>query len=61
MDLKPRPIKNDIPVVNNRPENEKPSRWTFSKVLREYSSLKELKQDADAEFTRRYEKHHKKH
>ena len=26
-----------------------------------YSSLKELKQDADAEFTRRYEKHHKKH
>ncbi|MBQ4253580.1 MAG: MBL fold metallo-hydrolase, partial [Erysipelotrichaceae bacterium] len=48
MDLKPRPIKNDIPVVNNRPENEKPSRWTFTKVLREYSSLKEYYPEINA-------------
>ena len=41
MNLKPRPIKNDIPVVVYNPENEKPSRWTFMKILREHSDLKE--------------------
>lgn len=41
MNLNPRKIKNDIPVINFNPENEKPSRWSFMKVLREYSNLKE--------------------
>ncbi len=41
MNLKPRAIKSDIPVKMNKPENEKPSRWSFLKVLREYSNLKE--------------------
>ncbi len=41
MNLNPRPIKNDIPLVNHRPEKEKSSRWSFMKVLREHSDLKE--------------------
>ena len=41
MNMQPRPIKNDIPIVNHKPENEKPSRWSFMKVLREHSDLKE--------------------
>ena len=48
MNLKPRPIKNDIPVVNHNPENEKPSRWSFMKVLREYSTLKEYYPEVNA-------------
>ena len=47
MNLKPRPIKNDIPVVMHKPENEKPSRWSFMKILREYSTLKEYYPEID--------------
>lgn len=48
MDLKPRPIKNDIPVINHNPEKEKPSRWSFMKVLREYSTLKQYYPEINA-------------
>ena len=41
MNLSPRPIKSDIPVHNFKPEKEKVSRWSFMKVLREHSDLKE--------------------
>jgi len=41
MDLDPRPIKSSIPVHNFKPEREKVSRWSFMKVLREHSDLKE--------------------
>ena len=41
MNLNPRPIKSDIPVHNFKPEKEKVSRWSFMKVLREHSDLKE--------------------
>lgn len=47
MDLNPRPIANDLGIVNPRPEKEKPSRWTFMKVLREHSDLKETYPDID--------------
>lgn len=41
MDLNPRPIANGLGIVNPKPEKEKPSRWTFMKVLREHSDLKQ--------------------
>ena len=47
MDLNPRPIKNSLGIVNPHPEKEKPSRWTFMKVLREHSDLKECYPDID--------------
>ena len=47
MNLDPRPIKNDIPLVNHSPEKEKPSRWSFMKVLREHSDLKEYYPEID--------------
>ena len=47
MDLSPRPIKNNLGIVNPHPEKEKPSRWTFMKVLREHSDLKECYPDID--------------
>jgi hypothetical protein len=42
MDLDPRPIAGSVAVRNYRPEHEKPSRWSFMKVLREHSDLKEF-------------------
>lgn len=47
MDLNPRPIKNDLGIVNPKPEKEKPSRWTFMKVLREHSDLKQTFPEID--------------
>lgn len=47
MDLNPRPIDNTLGIVNPKPEKEKPSRWSFMKVLREHSDLKELYPDID--------------
>ncbi len=41
MNLDPRPIQSSIPVHNFKPEHEKVSRWSFMKVLREHSELKE--------------------
>ncbi|MBQ5445006.1 MAG: MBL fold metallo-hydrolase [Erysipelotrichaceae bacterium] len=37
-----RPIKSDLKSHRIVPEKEKPSRWSFLKVLREYSTLKEF-------------------
>ena len=41
MNLNPREIKGAIELHNSKPEKEKPSRWTFMKVLREHSDLLE--------------------
>lgn len=42
MNLNPRPIHGAVNLPNSQPEKEKPSRWTFMKVLREYSTLREF-------------------
>lgn len=42
MDYNPRPIKSDLKSYRINPEPEKPSRWSFLKILREYSTLKEF-------------------
>ena len=41
----PRPIKSDLKSYRIHPEMEKPSRWSFLKILREYSTLKEFYPD----------------
>ena len=38
----PRYIKSDLKTKLLNPEKEKPSRWSFLKVLREYSTLKQF-------------------
>lgn len=40
--LDPRPIKSDLKTRYINPEKEKPSRWSFLKILREYSTLKQF-------------------
>ncbi len=41
MNLDPRPIVGSVAIHNFKPEHEKVSRWSFMKVLREHSDLKE--------------------
>jgi glyoxylase-like metal-dependent hydrolase (beta-lactamase superfamily II) len=47
MDLDPRPIAGSVSVHNFQPEHEKSSRWSFMKVLREHSDLKEYYPDVN--------------
>ena len=47
MDLDPRPIAGSVGIRNFQPEHEKPSRWSFMKVLREHSDLKEYYPEID--------------
>lgn len=42
MDLTPRPIKTETKLKQIKQEREKPSRWTFLKILREFSTLKQF-------------------
>ncbi|MDD6467632.1 MAG: MBL fold metallo-hydrolase [Erysipelotrichaceae bacterium] len=42
MNRDPRPIHSDLKSHRIIPEPEKPSRWSFLKVLREYSTLKQF-------------------
>ncbi|ERI05115.1 MBL fold metallo-hydrolase [Atopobium sp. oral taxon 810] len=42
LDMTPRPIKSELKSRVLFPEDEKPSRWSFLKVLREFSSLREF-------------------
>ena len=41
MNLDPRPIVGSVAIHNFKPEHEQVSRWSFMKVLREHSDLKE--------------------
>ena len=45
MNLNPRPIKSQLKSYRINPEPEKPSRWSFLKVLREFSNVKEFYPD----------------
>ncbi|MCF0111947.1 MAG: MBL fold metallo-hydrolase [Erysipelotrichaceae bacterium] len=42
LDLTPRPIKSEMKSRPMKPEGEKPSRWSFMKILREHSDLKQF-------------------
>ena len=45
MNLNPREIKSQLKSYRINPEPEKPSRWSFLKVLREFSNIKEFYPD----------------
>lgn len=47
LDMTPRYIKSDLKSRPIHPEGEKPSRWSFMKVLREHSDLKEFYPEID--------------